>query len=72
MLLLKLRNQWGFNSIKRKRKLSSYIYQNRDNKGKKKMLFAGVEKNDTAIKGVSNNAIFSIQCALHVHGSRIK
>ena len=36
------------------------------------MLFAGVEKNDTAIKGVSNNAIFSIQCALHVHGSRIK
>ena len=34
------------------------------------MLFAGVKKNDTAIKGVSNKAIFSIQCALHVHGSR--
>ena len=32
------------------------------------MLFAGVKKNDTAIKGVANNAIFSIQCALHVHG----
>ena len=72
MLLLKLRNQLGFNSIKWNRKLSSNIYQNRDNKCKKKSAVSGSKKNDTAIKGVSTNVIFATQCALHVYGSRTK
>lgn len=38
----------------------------------KKSAVCRSKKNDTAIKGVSTNAIFAIQCALHAHGSWTK
>ena len=73
MLLLKLRNQLGFNSIKETGNFRLTFIRTEITNVKKQVLFAGVKKkNDTAIKGVSTNSIFSIQCALHVHGSRTK